>query len=127
MLPAPALAEAAERDSSVIAMIESAAGLAAVDQIAATPGIDMLMIGTNDLADGIGLRGQTQHPALLEAFRRIATAARDNLCGFGIMGLPPELIQSHAIALGATAIVVTNETNLISQGGAALLRTIKPT
>lgn len=125
LVPAKELVERAERNVEVIAMIESAPALDAVDQIAATPGIDMLMIGTNDLADGIGLRGQIDHPALLEAFQRIAGAAARHGCGFGVMGLPEALVESHALALGARAIVATNETNLILEGGAALLSRLK--
>ena len=106
-------------------MIESSPALDAVDQIAATPGIDMLMIGTNDLADGIGLRGQIDHPDLRAAFQRIAGAAAAHGCGFGVMGLPEALVESHALALGARAIVATNETNLITEGGAAQLARLK--
>jgi len=125
VVPASELVDGAERNVEVIAMIESAPALDAVDQIAATPGIDMLMIGTNDLADGIGLRGQIDHPDLRAAFLRIAGAAAAHGCGFGVMGLPEALVESHALALGARAIVATNETNLITEGGAAQLARLK--
>ncbi|WP_245943165.1 HpcH/HpaI aldolase family protein [Rhodovulum viride] len=105
----------------VIAMIESAEALAAVEEIAAVPGLDALIIGTNDLADGIGLRGQIGHPDMLAAFQRIAAAAKAHGLGFGVMGLPPGLVQSHALALGAQMLVATNETNLIVEGGASVL------
>ena len=121
VVPAADLCASAERDVQVIAMIESAAALAEVEAIAATPGIDLLMIGSNDLADGLGLRGQLDHPQVLAAFTRIARAARDHGCGFGVMGLPAALLPSHALALGARVVVATNDTNLIVEGGAALL------
>lgn len=127
VVPAAELTETAERQVEVIAMIESAAALAAVEEIAATPGIDMLMIGSNDLADGIGRRGDLAHPEVRAAFARIASAARDNGIGFGVMGLPPALVQSHALELGAGTLVATNETNLIAEGGAALLRELRGT
>ncbi|MBE9636836.1 HpcH/HpaI aldolase family protein [Salipiger mangrovisoli] len=127
VVPAAELTDTAERQVEVIAMIESAAALEAVEDIAATPGIDMLMIGSNDLADGIGHRGDLAHPEVLAAFARIAGAARTNGRGFGVMGLPPALVRSHALSLGATTLVASNETNLIAEGGAALLRALRET
>ncbi|MBN9673922.1 aldolase [Labrenzia aggregata] len=120
-LRAEELCDRSETSTQVIAMIESAAGLDAVEEIAATPGIDGLMIGSNDLADGIGLRGQLHHPDFLSACARISTAALANGCTYGIMGLPRDLVRSHALDLGATLVVATNETNLVAEGGALLL------
>ncbi|KMK64785.1 2,4-dihydroxyhept-2-ene-1,7-dioic acid aldolase [Puniceibacterium sp. IMCC21224] len=125
LIPSAELCTRAEAGTQVIAMIESAEALKAVEGIAATDGIDMLMIGTNDLADGLGLRGQLDHPRVLTAFATIAEAALRNGCGFGVMGLPPHLVQSHALSLGATAVVATNETNLIIEGGVALLARLR--
>ncbi|WP_414896590.1 HpcH/HpaI aldolase family protein [Rhodovulum sp. YEN HP10] len=123
-LPADALVEAAG-GGQVMAMIESAGALAAVEEIAAVPGLDALIVGTNDLADGMGLRGQVGHPELHAAFGRIAAAARACGLAFGAMGLPPALVGSHALALGARILVATNETNLIVEGGAALLADLR--
>ncbi|MFB9375845.1 HpcH/HpaI aldolase/citrate lyase family protein [Kineococcus gynurae] len=49
----PVPAEADEQ-TAVLAMIETAAGLAAVEEIAATPGLDGLYVGPSDLAINIG-------------------------------------------------------------------------
>jgi len=116
LLSALDFCDQADRAVSIAAMIESAAGLEAVDEIAAVDGIDMLVIGTNDLADGLGLRGQVEHATVLAAFGRIAGAAARHGKEFGVMGLPPHLIASHAP--GATLIVATNDTNLLVGGGA---------
>ncbi|MCW2304336.1 2-keto-3-deoxy-L-rhamnonate aldolase RhmA [Rhodovulum sulfidophilum] len=123
-LPADALVGAAG-GGKVMAMIESAEALAAVEEIAAVPGLDALIVGTNDLADGMGLRGRVGHPEIQAAFGRIAAAARARGLAFGAMGLPPELVESHALALGASILVATNETNLIVEGGAALLAALR--
>ncbi|TYC61986.1 aldolase [Rhodobacterales bacterium] len=124
-LPAEELCTRSDTGTQVIAMIESATALDTVEEIAATPGIDGLMIGSNDLADGLGLRGQLRHADFLTACMRIAAAARTHGCSYGIMGLPSDLIQSHAVDLGATLIVATNETNLIIDGGARLLEEVR--
>lgn len=123
ILPAGDFCAAAGRDVTIAAMIESADGLAEAEAIAAVDGIDMLIIGTNDLADGLGLRGQIAHPDLLAAFRRIAAAAASHGKGFGVMGLPAPLIASHAP--DATLIVATNDTNLLIEGGAAAIAAMR--
>lgn len=117
LLPAARFCDDAGRDVTLAAMIEGKAGLTAVEAIAAVEGIDMLVIGTNDLADGLGLRGQLDHPDVSAAFRRIAAAAASHGKSFGVMGLPPHLMKSHAP--DATWLVATNDTNLLIEGGSA--------
>lgn len=54
--------------------VETAAGLAAVDAIAATPDVDLLFVGPGDLACSLGLDGT--RPELEEAIATIMAAAR---------------------------------------------------
>jgi 2-keto-3-deoxy-L-rhamnonate aldolase RhmA len=68
--------DSADANVMVITIIEEARAVEAVDQIAATPGIDALFIGTNDLAFSLGLRGKQDHPMLEEAIGRVVAAAR---------------------------------------------------
>ena len=59
-------------------MIESRAGLDALDEIAATPGLDGLYIGPNDLCFALGLTPtgtDSEDPAHLAACDRIREAA----------------------------------------------------
>ena len=58
----------------VIAQIETAEGLANVEAIAATPGVDVLWIGHFDLTNFMGIPGQFRHPDYLAALRRIVAA-----------------------------------------------------
>ena len=47
-----------------------------VDEIAATPGVDVVFVGTGDLSFSLGLRGQQQHPRVEEAASAVLAAAR---------------------------------------------------
>lgn len=60
----------------VVTIVEDAEGLSHIDEIAATPGVDVIFIGTSDLSFSLGLRGAQDHPRLREAVSRIAAAAR---------------------------------------------------
>lgn len=114
-VPAAELIAASEAGFRIFAMIESADALAAVEDIAAVDGLDGVLIGSQDLAQSLGHTGNLTHPEVIAAFSRIAAAARDNSKVFGAMGVPPALLQSHALGLGAELIVVTNEINLLAE------------
>jgi len=71
-------AQGANAEMLAFAMIETAEGLANVDEIVATPGLDGVYIGPSDLSLSLG--GQpsqdSQDPALLAAFGRIVAACK---------------------------------------------------
>jgi 4-hydroxy-2-oxoheptanedioate aldolase len=74
-------ADYAQRANSMIialAMIETRAGLEALDEILATPGLDGIFVGPSDLgiALGLGVGASHEHPALADALLRIATACK---------------------------------------------------
>jgi 2-keto-3-deoxy-L-rhamnonate aldolase RhmA len=73
--PAAKIRAAHER-TLTIAQIETVAGLANVEAIAATPGIDVLWIGHFDLTNFMGIPGQFQHPDYLAGVHRIVAACR---------------------------------------------------
>ena len=58
----------------VIVQIETDAGLANVEKIAAVPGVDALWLGHFDLSNFLGVPGQFTHPDFLAAVDRIVTA-----------------------------------------------------
>jgi 2-keto-3-deoxy-L-rhamnonate aldolase RhmA len=68
--------DSADENITVIAIIEEARAVERVDEIAATPGIDALFIGTSDLSFSLGLRGEQRDPCLDEAIAKVVAAAR---------------------------------------------------
>jgi 2-dehydro-3-deoxyglucarate aldolase/4-hydroxy-2-oxoheptanedioate aldolase len=69
--------EAAEAETVVILQIETLAGLEHVEQIAATPGVDVLWLGQYDLTVSLGVPGVLDDPRLREAEERVAAACAD--------------------------------------------------
>jgi 2-keto-3-deoxy-L-rhamnonate aldolase RhmA len=59
----------------LLALIEDTEGVDAVDEIA-TCGIDVLWVGSGDLAMAYGVPGQRQHPRVLEAAEKILAACQ---------------------------------------------------
>ncbi len=79
----------------VIAQIESERGLAEVDAIAATPGVDVLWLGHFDLTNFLGIPGEFESPVYLEAVRTIVAAARRNGKGLGFMALDADWARRY--------------------------------
>jgi 2-keto-3-deoxy-L-rhamnonate aldolase RhmA len=69
----------------VIAQIETERGLAEVESIAATPGIDCLWVGHFDLTNFLGIPGQFDHKLFNDALDRIVAAGRTHKKALGFM------------------------------------------
>lgn len=65
----------ANENTTVITMIESPSGLANLEAIAATPGVDVLWVGHYDLSSAMGIPGEFQHPDFLAALAAVVAAA----------------------------------------------------
>jgi 2-keto-3-deoxy-L-rhamnonate aldolase RhmA len=68
--------DSADANVFVIAIVEEARAVEKIDEIAATPGLDALFIGTSDLSFSLGLRGRQNAPLLSEAIAKIVDAAQ---------------------------------------------------
>jgi 4-hydroxy-2-oxoheptanedioate aldolase len=77
----------------VIVQIEDPEPLAELDEIAATPGIDMLFFGPGDFSQGIGAPGAWDDPRIADARRRVADAARKHNKFAGTVASPANLAQ----------------------------------
>lgn len=67
--------DSADANIMTIALIEEASALAHVDEIAATPGLDVVFIGTSDLSFSLGHRGSLEPPEVQEAIEHVRQAA----------------------------------------------------
>lgn len=85
-LPIDKIARARAR-TTVIALIETPAGVANAEAIAALPGIDVLWVGHFDLTNFMGIPGQFEHPEYLAAINRVVAAARKHGKIAGFMAL----------------------------------------
>jgi 2-keto-3-deoxy-L-rhamnonate aldolase RhmA len=83
----------ADQNVLVVTVVEDTAGLVNIEEIAATPGIDVLFIGTSDLSFSLGLRGEQNHPKLDRAIEKIVAAAKKHGKFLGRPGLNPEAIE----------------------------------
>lgn len=73
--------------------IETAEALADLDGILSVPGIDVAVVGNDDLSLGMGLTGQLNHPRYLEAVQGIIAACRRHGVLPGIAGGDPTWVR----------------------------------
>ena len=96
-------ADAALNDATLLMVqFESEQALARADEIAAVGGVDMVMIGSNDLFADWGLAGQYDHARLREAYAKTIAACRKHGKHVGVGGLSsrPEL-AAEFVRMGA--------------------------
>lgn len=65
----------ANENTTIICQIESTEGLENLDEIAQTPGIDVLWVGHFDLTQSMGIPGQFQNAEFLHALNRVVQVA----------------------------------------------------
>jgi 2-keto-3-deoxy-L-rhamnonate aldolase RhmA len=100
--PAPEAYAALNDATMIIVQFESAQALERADEIVAVEGIDMVLVGVNDLLADLGLPGQFDHPRVREAYARTIAAcrARGKHCGVGGLSSRPDLVAEY-VRMGA--------------------------
>jgi 4-hydroxy-2-oxoheptanedioate aldolase len=100
--PAAEANAALDAATMVIVQFESWEAVEKADEIVAVEGVDMVLIGVNDLLASLGLAGQFEHAKVREAYARTIAAARKHGKHVGIGGLAsrPKLVAEF-VKMGA--------------------------
>lgn len=100
-------------------MIESAAALANVAEIAAVPGVDIVLIGTNDLCADFGVPGNHGHAKIVAAYDTLVAACRAAGKFSGAAGVPDEALMRRFIAAGARVVLAGADFPILLSAAAA--------
>uniref|UniRef100_A0AAU2VHG4 Aldolase/citrate lyase family protein n=1 Tax=Streptomyces sp. NBC_00003 TaxID=2903608 RepID=A0AAU2VHG4_9ACTN len=104
----------ANAEVMVVALIEDAEGVAAIDSILAGGGIDMVLPGPADLSQSYGVPWQLRHPLVRDAVHAVQAACARHGVPFCAMATTPER-RAHWRALGVTAFVLGEERDLAAR------------
>ena len=121
----PAYAREANEQVCLLVQVETREALAALDAIAATPGVDGVFIGPADLSASMGHVGDPGHPevqaAIDDAIGRILKAGKAP----GILATD-ETLARHYLTLGAVFVAVGLDTQLLAVHTTSLAARFKP-
>ena len=86
----------------VMVQFETADALERADEIMAVEGVDMVMIGANDLMADMGIAGQFDHQLVKDAYATAIAACRKHgkYCGVGGLSSRPDLVAQF-VKMGA--------------------------
>jgi len=96
-------------------MVETVDALESVDDIAALPGCDVLLVGANDLLTEMGIMGDFDNPKFMKALEKVSHAAHKHGKVFAIGGLyhRPDLMDRVINDLGARWVIGGQDVGLL--------------
>ena len=126
-MPQRELLDAFDEQTTVAVMLETPAAVARADEIAAVPGVDMVMVGPHDLTAEMGILGEFRDEAFLDAVRTVAKACRAHDAIFGIAGIRDLELLTELVELGLRFVSAGTDVGFMTEAAtahAARLRTI---
>ena len=104
-LPIPEVAKKINENMIVVIMLESPTAIDNVEEIAAVEGIDVILIGTNDLCMEMGIPGDYSNPKIKEAYYKVISACSKFNKTPGMGGVYDEELMSEYINMGMKFIL----------------------
>ena len=122
MRPTPAATLNPELDDATVVqiLIETPAGVASADEIAAVDGVDMLAFGANDFTAEIGAPGDYTDPRVTDAVEALASAAKRHGKVLMVGGIADPARLGELDSLGVCPLRLTGtDTDMLYAGAAA--------
>jgi len=109
----------------IAVMLETPEAVSQADEIAAIEGVDIVMIGTNDLALALGHPGEFDHPKVVSAYETVATACRRHNKYLGSGGVnAPDLVTRY-VDMGVRFLLAAGDTGLVISSGQQRVKTLR--
>jgi 4-hydroxy-2-oxoheptanedioate aldolase len=110
---------AVNREVLLVMMLETPAAIASADAIAAVPGVDVLLIGTNDLTLEMGMPGKYDEPAVAAAYATVVAACRKHGKYPGMGGIYDHPTMEKYIRAGARFVLCGSDLQFLMAAGTA--------
>ena len=106
----------ANAETLVIVMVETPVAIENVDAIAAVPGIDVVLVGTNDLCAELGIPGQFADPKVEDAYRKVIAACTKHNKHPGMGGVYDQKLMEKYIGYGMRFILSGGDLSFLMTG-----------
>ena len=97
----------------VVAMIETPLAVENADRIAAVPGLDALLVGTNDLSLEMGIPGQLDHERVKTALDTVLNACKKHGKTPALGGIYGKELLTRYLGLGFRMLLAGNDISLL--------------
>ena len=116
-IPVAELTRQLDKEFLIAIMLETEASIENCEAIAAIDGIDVIMIGGNDLCFDMGIPGDVMNPRVVKAFERVAAACKKHGRSAGLGGIrKPEDLKVY-FDMGYRFILAANDVTLLVDAG----------
>jgi len=116
-VPVAQLTRELDQDFLIAIMLETETAIENCEAIAAVEGIDVIMIGGNDLCFDMGIPGDVMNPRVVSAFQRVADAASKNGKHLGLGGIRKAEELKVYFDMGYRFILAANDVTLLVDAG----------
>jgi len=96
-------------ENLVVVMLETPQAIDNAEAIAAVPGIDVLLIGTNDLCAEMGIHGDFGNPRVPAAYEKVIAACKKHGKFPGMGGVYDPALMKKYVAMGMRFILSGND------------------
>ncbi|MBV8777541.1 MAG: aldolase [Alphaproteobacteria bacterium] len=122
----PAESCAAINDATfIVVMLETPLAIHNAEAIAAVPGIDSLLIGTNDLAMELGIPGGFGDERIVAAYQAVVDACRRHGKHAGVGGIADPALLKRYIEMGVRVVLPGSDLGFLQQAAAATAATMR--
>ena len=112
-------AAALNASNLTVVMLETPTAIANADEIAAVPGVDVLLIGSNDLCAEMGIHGDFGSDRLADCYTKMIAACEKSGKFPGMAGIYNEAIMPRYIQMGARFILSGQDASFMMAGAQA--------
>ncbi len=115
-------------ETLVVVMLETPLAIENADAIAAVEGVDVLLVGTNDLCAEMGIHGDFGNPRVPEAYQKVIDACRKHGKFPGMGGVYDHKLMEKYLGMGMKFILSGNDLAFLMAGAkerSSMLRSVK--
>ncbi len=112
-VPAQEVVKALNDATLVVAMLETPRAIENAEAIAAVPGIDVLLMGTNDLCLEMGIPGQLEHERVVSAIDAVIAACKKHGKWPGLGGVYGQALMKRYIGRGMRFVLCGSDLSIL--------------
>jgi 4-hydroxy-2-oxoheptanedioate aldolase len=108
-----------------VVMVETPKAIANVDEIAAVPGVDVVLVGTNDLAAEMGIPGDFANSKIAGAYEKIVAACKKHKKFPGMGGVYSDELMKEYVGMGMRMILAGGDVGMLMQAASQRSRFLR--